>query len=497
MTAPAMTRPVGARSASWLPEGTGVVLDPATRRRPGGVLVGGAPVRVVRLAAAGAALLDRLAAGEPVPRAAAAQRMVRRLLDAGLAHPRPRRAVVDPRRVTVVIPVRDDPEGLAATVATLGTGGPATVVVDDASAHPVRTMVGAGSGATVLGHVDPQGPAAARNAGWRAATTDLVAFVDAGCRLPEGWLDELVPYLDDPTVAAVAPRIVASGSPAAAPWLTAYESCRSALDLGPRPAPVRPRSWVPYVPTAALVVRRRALDSVGGFDERLRTGEDVDLVWRLHDAGWRVRYQPDVTVTHPVRATVAGWARQRFGYGRSAAPLARRHGDAVAPLDVSPWTGAVWALAGTGHPLVAAGVAAGTVAALVARTNRQQPAMTAELARLAVEGHVRSGEAVAAAVTRAWWPAATAAAVLSRRARWALGAAVVVPALADWIRRRPDLDPARWTALHLADDLSYGAGVWAGCWRERSITALVPRRPQREDQTTVKVTSTLPRVALL
>ena len=46
---------------------------------------------------------------------------------------------------------------------------------------------------------------------------------------------------------------------------------------------------VSYVPTAALLVRRAALDSVtpgGGavFDPALRYGEDVDLVWRLHDA---------------------------------------------------------------------------------------------------------------------------------------------------------------------------------------------------------------------
>lgn len=462
---------------SWLPEGTRIVLDPTTRRRPGGVLVGGAPVRVIRLAAAGAALLDRLVDGEAVPLMGAAQRMVRRLLDAGLVHPRPRKATVDPSRVTAVIPVRDDPRGLAATVATLETGDlAATVVVDDGSADPVQTLIAADTPVTVLGHVAPRGPAAARNAGWRAATSELVAFVDAGCQLPAGWLDELVGFLDDPTVAAVAPRIVARGSATTPAWLTAYEAARSALDLGPREAPVRPRSWVPYVPTAALVVRRRALESVGGFDEQLRTGEDVDLVWRLHDAGWRIRYQPEVRVDHPARATLAGWAQQRFDYGRSAAPLARRHGDAVAPLDTSPWSGAVWALAGTGHPLVAAGVAAGTVGALMTRTNRRHPEMTAELGRLAAVGQLRSGETVASALTRAWWPAAAVAAVASRRARWALGAAVAVPALAEWSRRRPDLDLVSWTALRLADDLSYGAGLWSGCWREHSIAALLPRR---------------------
>ena len=51
------------------------------------------------------------------------------------------------------------------------------------------------------------------------------------------------------------------------------------------------------MPTAALVVRRAVLED--GLDTALRYGEDVDLVWRLHDAGWRVRYDPAVVVgTH-------------------------------------------------------------------------------------------------------------------------------------------------------------------------------------------------------
>ena len=36
----------------------------------------------------------------------------------------------------------------------------------------------------------------------------------------------------------------------------------------------------------------------GGFDERLRYGEDVDLVWRIAGLGWRIRYAPEVLVHH-------------------------------------------------------------------------------------------------------------------------------------------------------------------------------------------------------
>ena len=58
-----------------------------------------------------------------------------------------------------------------------------------------------------------------------------------------------------------------------------------------------------------MVARREALGS--GFDEGLPLGEDVDLVWRLHDAGWQVRYEPGIRVAHDDRVEPAAWYRRR------------------------------------------------------------------------------------------------------------------------------------------------------------------------------------------
>jgi len=49
-----------------------------------------------------------------------------------------------------------------------------------------------------------------------------------------------------------------------------------------------------------------------------------------------------------------------------------------------------------------------------------------------------------------------------------------MPPMVDWWRRRPPLDPVRWSMASVADDVSYGAGVWLGCLREGSIRPLVP-----------------------
>jgi hypothetical protein len=62
--------------------------------------------------------------------------------------------------------------------------------------------------------------------------------------------------------------------------------------------------------------------------------------------------------------------------------------------------------------------------------------------------------------------------------RWARRAAVASlllgPPLTAWSARRRSLDPVRYVLGHLADDVAYGTGVWAGCIRERRFDAIIP-----------------------
>ncbi len=69
--------------------------------------------------------------------------------------------------------------------------------------------------------------------------------------------------------------------------------------------------------------------------------EDVDLVWRVLAAGWRVRYEPASVVRHDHRTTLGPWLRRKAYYGTGAALLADRHGSDVAPLVLNPWTAAL------------------------------------------------------------------------------------------------------------------------------------------------------------
>lgn len=57
-------------------------------------------------------------------------------------------------------------------------------------------------------------------------------------------------------------------------------------------------SWSSH---ACILIRRSAYDKVGGYEERIfMYGEDVELSFRFRGAGFRIRYLPQVTVTHHV-----------------------------------------------------------------------------------------------------------------------------------------------------------------------------------------------------
>ena len=494
----------------------------------GRFVLGGSPIRLFSLTAAGSALMDRIEVGAPFDASPAECELIDRWIDAGLIHPQPALAAAGLAAaglaggVTVVVPVRDRAAGLERLLASLAADSAAGSAADSA-AGSARGSAGSGvEGITEIiivddGSVQPLviqlsdarlppcrvirleqsvGPAQARNLGLEQVSTPLVAFVDSDCTVSLGWLEPLLEHFGDASVVAVAPRVMSAlravGRTQSRPLtaLEQYEIFRSPLDLGAKAGRVSPGTRVSYVPSAALLMRTDVVRAAGGFNPAMRVGEDVDLIWRLLEpagsrkAG-RVRYQPASVVHHEIRSGLGQWARQRIDYGSSAAALERAHPGMAAPVVMSPWSAAVWGLVATGHAATGAALAVGTTAQL----RKKLPDLPiGEVARLGIGGHLGAGRQLARSVQRVWWPVALPAAVLSSRARSAVLGAVVLTALDSLQQQRRAAvselpgatqpagvaDSVRFVGLGLLDDMSYGAGVWLGCLRERSLRALLP-----------------------
>ncbi len=470
---PSSLRQAPPRASTPLPGSFALREDPATRRFDDGtVLLGGSPLRLFRIAPRARGLVERWRAGTPVGSGKAARLLARRLVSAGAFSPRPVGAAIGPQDVTVVVPVRDRPAQLDRLLGVLE--GLECVVVDDASADAGATKeIAERHHARFVGLTSNVGPSGARNAGVERVHSAVVAFVDSDCTPAAGWLGPLLGHFDDPLVAAVAPRIVTAPPPRPRA-LARYEAVRSSLDRGEREGPVRPNGPIPFVPSAALLVRTDVATGPELFDAALRGGEDVDLAWRLVEAGWDIRYVPASTVEHDGPATLRSFLARRAFYGTTAAPLDRRHPGALAPVHVSGWSLAVWMLTLARRPVLALAALAASIGILAGRLVGlvRDPVMVAT--HIAGGGTTRSALPSLDGLVRAWAPALVLGLAL-RRTRKASALALLLPALRSWAATPEALDPLRFTAFHVADDTAYGLGVWAGCVRERTGSPLVPR----------------------
>ena len=424
-----------------LPDGFAVRLGGRVRTHDdGATLVGGAPTRVLYLTDIARSLVVERTIRVVDARS---RQLAETLLEAGLATPVLAELPLPGKRlhdlVTVVIPVRDRPGQLRRLLGSLGDAAP-VIVVDDASHDPASVeAVAAEVGARTVRLPQNLGPAGARNAGLAHVATPFVAFVDSDMELDAHTLPLLLRHFSDPRVALVAPRITGLAPTAAANWITRYDDARSSLDLGREPTVVRPGARVSWLPAACLVGRVEALGA--GFSPGMRVAEDVDLVWRLCEQGWRVRYEP-----------------------------------VIAPAVYTPWTlivvGALLAQRRWSVPVAAgAAVAAGVRIGRRLRPARSRARVTASLVGMgAIAATAQTGELL----LRHWWPITLVAGLASRRVRRAALVAAVADAVYEQYRTRARVNPLAFVVARRLDDLAYGAGLWWGALRARSLVALAP-----------------------
>lgn len=225
--------------------------------------------------------------------------------------------------VGVVIASRDRPDDLRHALTAVADAGADVVLVADsastlgADGRSHTQQVAADAGARCV-RLDRPGASVARNAGWQALATDVIAFTDDDCRPRPGWAAHLAAAFADPRVGFVTGGVVgpdggtaADIDHAAARWVWPADPAHTGSG-------------------ANLAFRRAALVEVGGYDERLGPGapgpygEEHDLMVRILHAGWEGRHLPNVVVEHHDQRDFWATTKLFWIYGMGAGAVCAR-----------------------------------------------------------------------------------------------------------------------------------------------------------------------------
>lgn len=238
--------------------------------------------------------------------------------------------------LSVVIPTHDAGDALLEQLDALDQSTAAReveiLVVDNASTDGTSERVRRWSrdhrvAVRVVPAAGRVGEAYARNVGWRAAASEKVAFCDADDVVGEGWVEAMT-------------RALADHDYATGPVDTHRLNDPALADVRGRRLFSEPATFaglVPYAHGCNMGFRKDLLEALGGFDESMSIGPDIEIAIRAWRQGAELFWEPRALVHYRLRPTLRETYRQGRSYGR-----ARRRLRALVPelqdAESEPWS---------------------------------------------------------------------------------------------------------------------------------------------------------------
>jgi GT2 family glycosyltransferase len=226
------------------------------------------------------------------------------------------------------------------------------IVVDDGSTDNTRDILARYPAIRAL-HQPNQGLSVARNVGLRAATGSIVAYTDSDCFADPDWLAHLVYQLLRGGAAAV-------GGPNLTPEDGRLAACVAAAPGQPTHV-LESNQVAEHIPGCNMAFRKEALEVINGFDPLFcKAGDDVDMCWRLQQAGHWITFAPGAFVWHHRRQNPRAFLRQQAGYGEAEALLRFKHPDKFNGRGDGKWRGVLYGASLLGLRLAPAIIYRGT-----------------------------------------------------------------------------------------------------------------------------------------
>jgi GT2 family glycosyltransferase len=208
------------------------------------------------------------------------------------------------------------------------------IVVDDGSTDATASI--ARSYGVRVVSTPNQGLSAARNVGLRVASGEIVAYIDDDAYPDPAWLTHLVRTFREGGFCGV------GGPNLLPPEDGAVAECVANAPGGPCHVLVSDQE-AEHIPGCNMAFEKHWLERVGGCDPQFRAaGDDVDLCWRLQEAGGRLGFHPAAVVWHHRRSSLRRYWRQQVGYGKAEALLARKWPQKYNSAAHIPWSGRIY-----------------------------------------------------------------------------------------------------------------------------------------------------------
>lgn len=178
------------------------------------------------------------------------------------------------------------------------------------------------------------GPGSARNAGMEKAAGEIFAFTDTDCIVQPDWLEHLTePFSAEGVGAAGGSEIINDRDPL---LMRCFHYLMTApLATGGLRGKQGKRLARFYPRTFNMAISRKAYQATGGF-KKMFYAEDIELSYRIKQAGFALTYQHAAQVYHRRRSTVTQFVRQLFQMGKARVTLARLHPSSLEPLHTVP-----------------------------------------------------------------------------------------------------------------------------------------------------------------